>query len=251
MSQNAPCRGRSRRIVRLWFVRAGCMLLPRGQSPTSFSYPFSCLGSQCAVVRRAHSALRFAALRTGYHFLISACCNAQRASARGGRKQGNRLEIFDHVIGQWIDRAVGHVASPETKAQRVAIRRRASHMARPYAPVCAGDVLDDGGLTKRKLQRLSQDAAQRVQGATRRKRTDQRYWSRRIGLRSCNAYRWHHRSQQCSEYVPPHRLLHNYVIPLMANARAIRRMEPSLAIGKVARTRSRSVACRPSESVLK
>src|SRR5262249_43100922 len=161
-------------------------LLPQGQSPTSFSYRFSCPRSFCALssdtsldidVRGLEDwppPLNFGLLQRpkGLRRLLFPRRQVETKVGELSLGRGFCQRADDPVVHSFDDRSRSSLWRPQCEpqrkielgqsgfirgrdlgrrrqAQRVAIRRRASYAARTHASIRAGNVLDYARLTER------------------------------------------------------------------------------------------------------
>ena len=125
-------------------------------------------GDQLLQVLRRHVILRDDQIRT-------AC------------KQRDRLEILHDIVLERVDGAIGDELISGREAKRVAIGRGARDATDTDIAGRTAHILDHHGSTQRRRHRFRQDARKHIDGPARRKGYYHGNWTRRIGLRPCNA----------------------------------------------------------------
>jgi hypothetical protein len=116
---------------------------------------------------------------------------------RIGRQQRDRIEVFQEIIGERIDRAVDDMRAPVADAERVAVGRRAHDTSNRDRARGAGRVLDHDGLSERAAHALAENARDRVGRAAGREWHDQcdRTGRIRLRLRDANVHHAGERGQ--------------------------------------------------------
>lgn len=103
---------------------------------------------------------------------------------RRGTGKPHGVEVRERVIGQlFVESCIGDVRTDGPKSERVAVGRGLDELRQPDRPAGAADVFDHDRLLEVNAHALRDGAGQRVAGAARRKRHDERDRSRGKSIR--------------------------------------------------------------------
>jgi hypothetical protein len=97
-------------------------------------------------------------------------------------EQGDRLEISQKVVWNWVERTGADMTGPIADAERVSVGRRSSSTADADRRSRSGHIFDDDRLAQREAHAFAKDAPERIGRASGRKRHDHRQRVRRVRL---------------------------------------------------------------------